>query len=146
MTLDTFLLAAASGVLATYCLIVVALWAPRFHCPQVDFSKAMANLYWGETLEGEPPYWAAFAAIHVNGIIFALVYATEVGQHLPGPGVVAGLIWGGILYLGAELIFVPIFLKGGIFSVKAHPMAWLTSLIVHAIWGAVVGWLCPIIV
>lgn len=145
MSLEIFTLAVAAGILATYGLLTTALWAPRYGLPRIDFSRGMADLYWADSFDGKGPYWAAYAAIYVNGVIFALVYATEIGALLPGPGVLRGIIWGMALFLGAEFVFVPIFLKGGFFSMKVHPMAWATSLIVHGVWGAIVGWLCPVI-
>lgn len=147
MPLDAFILTAGAGLLATYALIITALWAPRVGLPRIDFSRAMADLYWADSFDGRGPYWMGFAIIHVNGIIFALVYATEIGAMMPAawPGVVKGAVWGEILYIFAELVFVPIFLRGGIFSVKAHKMAWLTSFIVHGAWGCIVGWLSPVL-
>jgi Family of unknown function (DUF6789) len=145
VTLDSFILIAAVGALATYAHIVVALWADRFGLPKIDLSMGMAELCWGGSFDGKPPYWMGFIAIHLNGIIFALVYATEVGRLLPGPGVVSGVLWGGILWVGAMLIFVPVFFRDGLFAVKMHKMAWATALIVHTVYGAIVGWLSPIL-
>ena len=146
MPLDTFILIAAAGALAAYAHLVVALWAHRFGLPRLDLAMGMADLCWGETFEGRPPpYWMGFAIIHVNGILFALVYATEVAQYLPGPGLIKGVLWGGILWVGAMLIFVPVFFRDGLFGVKLHRMAWATALVVHGVYGAVVGWLCPVL-
>lgn len=145
MPLDVFILIALAGILATYAHLVVALWAPRFGLPRIDFSAGIAELTWGETFDGNAPYWMGFAAIHMNGIVFALLYANAVGVFLPGPPVVRGIIWGGILFVLAQLIFVPIFLRGGVFGLKHHRMAWATALLVHGVYGAIVGWLCPIV-
>jgi uncharacterized membrane protein YagU involved in acid resistance len=145
MQLDHFIVIAAAGLLATYAHLVAALWAPRFGLPRLDLSMGIAELTWGETFEGKAPYWMGFAAIHMNGIVFALLYATVVAPLLPGIGVVRGLIYGGILFVGAQLLFVPIFLRGGLFGMKHHPMAWLTALIAHEVYGAIVGWLSPIV-
>ena len=145
MQLDVFVLIAAVGVLATYAHLIVALWAPCFGLPRIDFSMGMAELTWGETFPEKAPYWMGFTMIHVNGIIFALVYATEVGQLLPGPGVVKGVLWGGVLFVAAQLVFVPFFLKGGFFGLKHGPTGWVTALVVHGVYGSIVGWLCPIL-
>lgn len=145
MKLDVFILIAAVGVLATYAHLVMALWAPRYGLPRLDFSLGIAELSWAEKFDGKPPYWMGFAAIHMNGIILALVYATEVGPLLPGIPLVKGILWGGILFVGAQFIFVPFFLRGGFFGLKHHPRAWMTALIVHGIYGAILGWLCPVL-
>ena len=105
----------------------------------------IAELTWGESFQGKAPYWMGFTAIHMNGIIFALLYATVAAPLLPGIPVVRGILWGGILFVAAQLFFVPIFLRGGVFGLKHHRMAWATALLVHGVYGAIVGWLCPII-
>jgi hypothetical protein len=106
----------------------------------------MTQLTFGDSFEGRAPYGWGIVLLHVNGILFALLYATVVGPYLPGELlVVRGLIWGVILFFGAQLIFVPIFLQGGIFSFKHGPKAWITALLVHVLYGVVVGWLSPIL-
>lgn len=145
MTLDNLALIVVAGVLATYAHIMVALWADRFGLPKIDLSMGMADLCFGESMGGKPPYWMGFFVIHLNGVIFALVYATEVAQYLPGPGVVKGIIWGAILWVGAMFIFVPVFFRDGLFGVKLHRMAWATAAIIHGVYGAIVGWLCPVL-
>jgi len=145
MDLDFFILAAAAGILATYVHMVFALWAPRYGLPRLDFAKAMAELCFGQSFDGPPPYWLGLVALHLNGIVFALLYATLAGPLLPGPLFVRGLIWGGVLFIGAQLIFVPVFFRHGLFGLKDDRRAWMTALIVHGLYGAVLGWLCPIL-
>lgn len=145
MQLDDFILVAAVGLLATYAHLVMALWAPRYGLPRLDLPMGIADLTWAESFDGRPPYWMGFSAIHVNGILLALAYATIVGELLPGPALVRGVLYGGILYVVAQFFFVPLFLRGGLFGVKHHPMSWSTALVIHGIYGAILGWLCPIV-
>ena len=44
MELDVFILIAAAGFLATYTHLVIALWAPRFGLPRLDFAMGIAEL------------------------------------------------------------------------------------------------------
>ena len=136
---------AAVGALATYAHLVMALWAPSYGLPRIDFAMGIADISWGESFDGKPPYWMGFAAIHLNGILFAFVYATEIAEMLPGPDVVKGVLWGGILFIGAQFIFVPFFLKGGFFGLKHGKWGWVTALVVHSIYGSILGWLCPVV-
>jgi hypothetical protein len=145
MDLDFIIQASVAGILGGYVLLIFALWAPRYGLPRLDFPRGMTQLTFGDSFEGPAPYGLGIALLHVNGILFALLYATVVGPLLPGELVVRGLIWGVILFFGAQLIFVPIFLKGGIFSLKHGPKAWITALLVHVLYGVVVGWLSPIL-
>jgi hypothetical protein len=145
MDLGFFIHVSGVGILAGYVLLIFALWAPRYGLPRADFPRGMTQLTFGDSFEGPAPYAWGIALLHVNGILFALLYATVVAQYLPGEPFVRGLIWGVILFFGAQLIFVPIFLKGGFFSHKHGPKAWITGLLVHVLYGAIVGWLSPIL-
>ncbi len=145
MGLDFFLHVSGVGVLAGYILLIFALWAPRYGLPRLDFPRGMTELTFGDSYDGPAPYGMGIALLHVNGAIFALLYATVVAQYLPGDPFIRGVIWGVILFFGAQLIFVPIFLRGGFFSLKHGPWAWVTALVVHILYGAVVGWLSPIL-
>lgn len=142
---EFFILTVGAGFLATYVHMVFALWAPKYGLPRIDFSKVMADLCFGESFDGKPPYWLGLVALHLNGIVFALLYATLVGPLLPGPLFARGLIWGGILFIGSQCLFVPLFLRHGIFGLKMHPRAWMTAVVVHAIYGAILGWLSPVL-
>jgi len=145
MQLDDFVMAVAAGFLATYVHLVLALWAPRFGLPRLDFAKALAELSFAGSFDGAPPYWLGLLAVHLNGIVFALLYATVFGPVLPGVPLVRGLIYGGILLIGSQCLFVPLFLREGFFGRKKNPRAWMTAVVVHAFYGAIIGWLCPIV-
>ena len=145
MNLADFTMVAAAGVLATYVHMVLALWAPRFGLPRLDFAKMMADLSFGESFKDEPPYWLGLAALHLNGIVFALLYATVFGPILPGPDIFRGLLYGGILLVGSQCVFVPLVLRGGFFGLKHDRRAWMTAILVHAIYGLILGWLSPVL-
>ncbi len=145
MQIDFYIMTIVAGVLATYVHMLFALWAPCYGLPRLDFPKGMAELCFGESFDGEPPYWLGLIVLHLNGIVFAFVYATVLGPMLTGPMVVRGLIWGGILFVAAQLVFVPVFFKDGFFGLKGHPRAWMTAFVVHAIFGGILGWLCPVL-
>jgi hypothetical protein len=145
MDLEFFIHVSGVGILAGYVLLIFALWAPRYGLPRADFPRGMTELTFGDSWEGPAPYGLGIALVHMNGILFALLYATAFAPLLPSqyPPIVIGIIWGVILFFGAQLIFVPIFLRGGFFSLKHGPWAWVTALLVHVLYGVVVGWLSP---
>ena len=62
MTPDVFFQIAAVGALATYAHIIMALWAPSYGLPRIDFSMGIAEISWGQSFDGKPPYWMAAAA------------------------------------------------------------------------------------
>lgn len=146
MTLEFITQAAIAGILATYVHLVLALWAPCYGLPRLDFSAGIAAISWGDSFkDSPPPYWMGFIAIHLNGIFFALLYASVFGPLLPGEPVIRGAIYGAILWVGSQLIFVPFFLKGGFFGLKESKLAWLTAVVVHGTYGMIVGWLSPVL-
>ena len=144
MPLESIVITINAGIIATYGLLVMALWAGGLGLPRLDFSRAMAERTYGESFEGQAPYWAGQAVIYLNGIFFALLYATVIGHYLPGPDLLKGAIWGAILWFISGVFFVPLFLKEGFFLSHVDKKAWLTSAIVHGVWGLIVGWLSPI--
>ncbi len=145
MSLEFILLASFAGVLATYVHLMFALWAPKYGLVRLDFAKVLNEISFRESFEQEPPYWLGLLQVHLNGIVFALIYATLVGPLLPGEPLLRGLMWGGILFIASQLLFVPVFLGHGVFGLKAHKRAWMTAIVVHGFYGAILGWLCPIL-
>jgi hypothetical protein len=146
MNLENFILISAAGFLASYVHLVMALWAPKIGLPQLNFSKALSNLSFGsDDYNEKPPYLLGMAFVQLNGIVFALLYSLEIGPLLPGTPFIRGLIYGGILLIGSQCFFVPVFLNKGIFLSKLHPRAWITAVMAHGIYGGLLGWLCPIL-
>jgi hypothetical protein len=144
MTLGFLIHVAIAGVLATYCHLIGALWLRSLGLPPLDLSRAMADYTYGESFSEPPSYWAGQMVIYFNGVVFALFYATVVGPLLPGPDVLRGAIYGLILFLLSGLLFSPIFIDKGLFLVKVHERAWISALIVHLVWGVIIGWLSPV--
>ena len=145
MEFDFFIVVTLAGLLATYLHLVMGQWAGRIGLPRLDFARVMADLSYGESFEEEPSYWAGQIAVFFNGTFFAFLYATAFGPLLPGEPIVRGFLFGIILYLGSGLFFIPIYLKEGFFLSKVHSRAWMPLLMVHVVYGLVVGWLSPIL-
>lgn len=145
MNLDFFIVVSLTGILATYLHLVMGQWANRIGMVRLDFSRVMAKLTYGESFEGEPSYWAGQIAVFFNGVFFAFLYATVIGPLLPGDPVIRGFLFGIILYLGSGLFFIPVFLKEGFFLSHLDSKAWIPLLMVHIVFGLVVGWLSPIL-
>ena len=147
MTLEFLVHAALAGFIATFVMMVFAQWADRYGLPRVDFAHEQAELTLREVVHGPSAYFLGLWILHMNGIVFALLYSSVVAKHLPmiaGYGFTRGIIFGEILFVAAGLIYVPIFFRLGFFAVKAHPLAWTTSALVHGIFGLIVGWLAPV--
>jgi uncharacterized membrane protein YagU involved in acid resistance len=76
----------------------------------------------------------------LNGtIIFPLIYVYLLYRFLPGAPWQKGLLWGVILWLGVEIVMMPM-MGGGIFSTEMGGMkAVMAALIGHLIYGAIFG-------
>ena len=88
------------------------------------------------------PYWPGMIVIFMNGI-FALLYSSVVGQwiHRTSP---QRCSLGVALWFVSGVFYVPFYLREGFMLSGIHPLAWLTSLKVHIIYGLFVGWIAPI--
>jgi hypothetical protein len=154
MTGEFFFMVAVAGIVATHCTLMMALWAPMLKLPRADFPLAMADLSFGASFAGKPPsYWSGLFVIYLNGLFFAFLYSTVAAPWLEdmligtdwNMPLMWGALYGVILFVVSGVFFQPVFLKLGPFLVKAHPLGWLTSLIVHGIFGLVCGWLAPVV-
>ena len=76
----------------------------------------------------------------LNGtVIFPLIYAYVLYWWLPGAPWQKGLLWGVILWLGLEIVMLPM-IGGGIFSTEMGGMkAVMAALIGHLIYGSILG-------
>jgi hypothetical protein len=76
----------------------------------------------------------------LNGtVIFPLIYVYLLYQRLPGAPWQKGLLWGVILWLGVEIVMMPM-MGGGIFSTDMGGMkAVMAALIGHLVYGAIFG-------
>ena len=156
MDLEFFVVSALAGVMGTYGLLTMALWADSLGLPRLDFSRAMANVTYARTFEKDvqpgagvdapnTPYWPGMIVIFMNGIFFALLYSSAVGQWIPiEQAPLKGAIWGVTLWFVSGVFYVPFYLREGFMLSGIHPLAWLTSLKVHIIYGLFVGWIAPI--
>ena len=151
---EFYFMVALAGIVATHCTLMMALWAPMLKLPRADFPLAMADLSFGASFNGKPAsYWSGLVVIHLNGLFFAFLYSTAAAPWLEGllagsdynTPMMWGALYGAILFVASGLFFQPVFLKLGLFLRKAHPLGWLTSLMVHGIFGLVCGWLAPVV-
>jgi uncharacterized membrane protein YagU involved in acid resistance len=76
----------------------------------------------------------------LNGsVIFPLVYVYLLYRFLPGAPWQKGLLWGVILWLGVEIVMIPM-MGGGFFSTEMGGMkAVMAALVGHLVYGTVFG-------
>lgn len=85
--------------------------------------------------------WALGMFVHmVNGIlVFPLIYTFIVSQWLPGPSWLRGMVWGGMLWIIAQTVVMPL-MGAGFFSAHAGGMrSVISSLLGHLVYGLAFG-------
>ena len=86
---------------------------------------------------GPGSMWLCEAAHYANGIvIFPLGFAIFFGLVALGSAIVAGLVWGIVLWLGAAVVIAP---AGGLGFLFGGGQMLVTALIAHLAYGAVLG-------
>jgi hypothetical protein len=156
MEIEFFLMATFAGIMGSYGLVAMSLWSDSLGLPRLDFSRAMSKLTYARTFEEDvaagagvdapnTPYWPGMIVLFMNGIFFALLYSSVAAEFIPiENAVLKGAAWGIILWFVSGVFFVPFYLKEGFMLSHIHPLAWLTSLKVHIVYGLMVGWIAPL--
>lgn len=130
--------AVAAGLIATATMTALLLIEPSIGLPNI----AMGQILGGSLglASALPNVGAALGwALHfLIGATFAVLYAATLERRLPGPPFVRGLCFGILLFLLAQLAFMP-FVGGGIFS-RGDLQLLAGSLLGHLVYGGVMGW------
>jgi hypothetical protein len=166
MDIEFFAMAVFAGIMGSYALVALSLWADSLGLPRLDFSRAMSKVTYARTFEEDvapgagvdapnTPYWPGMIVLFMNGIFFALLYASWTHEFMPAGmlaellpvslPVLKGALWGIVLWFVSGIFYVPFYLKEGFMLSGIHPLAWLTSLKVHIAYGMMVGWIAPVL-
>jgi hypothetical protein len=131
--------AAAAGAIAT--AVTTALWLvePSIGLPRIAVGQLLSTLM--TVFVARMPVGAAGGwAIHLCvGIALAMIYAWLFVGRLPGSPIVRGATYGAMVFVVAQLLFMPL-VGAGVFS--NGDLELLTgSLFGHLLYGAVMGWI-----
>jgi uncharacterized membrane protein YagU involved in acid resistance len=123
-----------TGAMTALLLIEPSVGLPKIAMGQVvggSLGLASASLTIGPVLG-----WVIHFLV---GIALAIVYAAFFQRRLPGIGLVRGLIYGTLVFLVAQLVFMP--LAGiGVFS-RGDLELVAGSLLGHFVYGGLTGWI-----
>jgi uncharacterized membrane protein YagU involved in acid resistance len=130
--------AVAAGVIGTATMTALLLIEPSVGLPNIAIGQILSSAL---GLSAYLPTGAAIGwCIHfVVGVAFALVYAGVFARRLPGSPFVRGVVYGGLIFVLAQLIFMPL-VGGGVFS-RGDVQMIAGSLLGHLVYGGVVGWI-----
>lgn len=131
--------AAIAGVLGTLAMTMLFFLEPLLGLPRMAEGGILSTVM-SATVANLPVGFTGGWMIHFAvGIALALVYAAVVRSRLPGAPAMRGAAWGALVFLGAQLVIMPL-VGGGLFS-GGDPARLLGSLAGHLLYGAVVGWI-----
>jgi uncharacterized membrane protein YagU involved in acid resistance len=131
--------AAAAGLIGTGVMTALLLVEPSVGLPKIAMGQVLST-----TLGLTSAHLATGAALgwllhFIIGMLLALIYAGYLDRRLPGAPLTRGLLFGFLVFLVAQLVFMPL-VGGGFFS-RGDPELLAGSLLGHLIYGGLVGWI-----
>ena len=131
--------AAGAGLIGTAAMTTLLLIEPSVGLPQIAMGQILSTSM-GSTAAHLPNGPAIGWLIHfVMGMVLALVYARFIVNVLPGNALARGAIFGLLVFLLAQVTFMPL-VGGGVFS-SGNPELLAGSLLGHLVYGASMGWI-----
>jgi uncharacterized membrane protein YagU involved in acid resistance len=130
--------AAVAGLLGTAAMTALLLVEPSIGLPKIAMGQVLSTSLGLTTAHlsiGPALGWALHFLI---GMTLAVIYAAAFERRLPGTAVVRGLTYGTLVFVVAQVVFMPL-VGGGIFS-RGDSELLAGSLLGHLLYGGVVGW------
>ncbi len=131
--------AVAAGLIGTATMTALLLIEPSVGLPNIAIGQILSTalgLAAAHLSSGAAIGWCIHFGV---GVAFALVYAGVFARRLPGGPFVRGVLYGGLIFVLAQLVFMPL-VGGGVFSRGDTEMI-AGSLLGHLVYGGVVGWI-----
>jgi len=131
--------AVAAGLIGTATMTALLLIEPSVGLPNIAIGQILSTalgLASAHLSSGPAIGWCIHFGV---GVAFALVYAGVFARRLPGGPFVRGVLYGGLIFVLAQLVFMPL-VGGGVFSRGDTEMI-AGSLLGHLVYGGVVGWI-----
>jgi len=131
--------AAVAGLVATGVMTALLLVEPSVGLPKIAMGQILSTslgLASARLASGPALGWAIHFTI---GMVLALVYAAVFHRRLPGIPLVRGLVYGVLVFIAAQLVFMPL-VGGGVFS-RGDGQLLAGSLLGHLVYGGLTGWI-----
>jgi uncharacterized membrane protein YagU involved in acid resistance len=130
--------AAVAGLIGTAAMTALLLVEPSIGLPKIAMGQVLSTslgLTTARLAIGPAVGWGLHFVI---GMVLAVIYAAFFERRLPGLPVVRGMIYGVMVFVLAQVVFMPL-VGGGVFS-RGDLELIAGSLLGHLLYGAVVGW------
>jgi uncharacterized membrane protein YagU involved in acid resistance len=131
--------AAAAGLIGTGVMTALLLVEPSVGLPKIAMGQVLST-----ALGLTSAHLASGAALgwllhFLMGVLLAFLYAAVFDQRLPGTPLIRGLLYGVLVFVAAQLLFMPL-VGGGVFS-HGDPELLAGSLLAHLVYGGLTGWI-----
>ena len=131
--------ATVAGVIGTAVLTALWLVEPSIGLPRIAIGQILSSFMSVSVAHSSVGAAGGWIIHFVVGIVLALVYAWVFVGRLPGPPIVRGMLYGALVFVVAQCVFMPL-VGGGFFS-RGDVEFLIGSLLGHLVYGAVVGWI-----
>jgi uncharacterized membrane protein YagU involved in acid resistance len=131
--------AAAAGLIGTGVMTALLLVEPSVGLPKIAMGQVLSTslgLASAHSATGPALGWLLHFGI---GTLLALIYAGVFDRRFPGPPLMRGLLYGILVFVAAQLVFMPL-VGGGVFS-HGDPELLAGSLLGHLVYGGLTGWI-----
>ena len=129
--------AIAAGVIGTAVMTGVLLWAPLAGLPKLAIGELLSTFLAVSVAVFQVGPVGGWLIHGLVGIALALVYAGVFAKRLPGTPVARGMLYGVLVFVVAQLVFMPA-VGAGLFS-RGDVAMIVGSLIGHLVYGGLVG-------
>lgn len=131
--------AIAAGVIGTAAITTLWQVEPAIGLPRIAIGHILSTFMSVSVAHLNVGVAGGWAVHFVVGIVLALVYAWGFAERLPGPPVWRGAVYGALVFILSQLVFMPL-VGGGFFS-RGDLELLAGSLLGHLAFGVVVGWI-----
>ena len=131
--------AVAAGAVGTGVMTALLLVEPSIGLPKIAVGELLSTAMSVSVAHLQPGAAGGWTVHLVVGVLLALVYARFVADRFPGSPVARGTLYGVLIFILAQLLFMPL-VGAGVFS-RGDPQMLAGSLLGHIVYGAVVAWI-----
>jgi hypothetical protein len=131
--------AVAAGAIGTGVLTALWLVEPAIGLPNIAVGQILSTFMSVSVAQLHVGIAGGWAVHLLVGILLAIAYAAFAADHLPGPPVARGALYGALVFILAQIVFMPL-VGAGFFS-RGDTELLLGSLLGHLAYGVVVAWI-----
>lgn len=131
--------AIAAGLIGTGVLTALWLVEPSIGLPRIAVGQILGTFMSVSVAHLRVGAMGGWIAHFIVGILYALLYAWRLADRIAGPSVLRGTLFGAILFILAQAVFMP--LVGAGFFARGNVELLAGSLIGHLAYGIVTAWI-----